>query len=301
MLMRLLAIVTHVWLTLLGFRRTRRRLGDWSLVFYRKGRGGEPRVGEPWVLLHGLGSNALSWSPVARYLAPGSRVLIPELSRLGGTRGPRPALAVAEGAKAVAELLRRELAGEPATVVGLSLGGWMAMRLALAEPALVSRLILIDAGGYRDQDWEAIRTLVTVRDDADVERLYGALFHRVPLLFRLSRTTFRRVFQSPVVTGTLEDLAEHDLFGPEDVARLQVPVGVIWGEHDGIFSAAVGRQIARHARQGAFYLVSDVGHGLHWEAPERLVEAMEEARRELPARRLEPVASLTDATEAAEA
>jgi len=249
------------------------------------------------VLLHGLGSNALSWSPVARHLAPGSRVLLPELSRLGGSRGPRPALDVMEGAKVVAELLRRELAGEPATVVGLSLGGWTAVRLALAEPALVSRLILIDAGGFREQDWEAIRTLVTVRDDADVERLYGALFRRVPWIFRLSRTTFRRVFQSPVVTGILSDLQESDLFGPEEIARLQMPVGVIWGEHDGLFSANVGRQIARAARHGAFYLVPGVGHGLHWEAPRQLVAAMEEAERELPAQRVAPVASVGDVSE----
>jgi pimeloyl-ACP methyl ester carboxylesterase len=285
MLMRLLALVTHVWLTLLGFRRLRRKVGEWSLVFYRKGRGGEP-----WVLLHGLGSNALSWSPVARHLAPGSRVIIPELSRLGGSKGPRAALAVAEGAKVIAELLRRELAGEAATIVGLSLGGWTAVRLALAEPALVSRLILIDSGGYREQDWDAIRTLVTIHDDAGVKRLYGALFHRVPWLFRLSRTTFRRVFQSPVVKGVLEDLAETDLFGPEELARLEMPVAVIWGEHDGLFSTDVGRQMARHARHGAFYLVRDVGHGLHWEAPEQLVAAMEEARRELPAEGEQPVA-----------
>ena len=38
--MRLLAAVTHVWLRLLGFRRLRRKVGDWSLVFYRKGTGG---------------------------------------------------------------------------------------------------------------------------------------------------------------------------------------------------------------------------------------------------------------------
>lgn len=293
MLMRLLALVTHVWLSLLGFRRLRRQLGEWSLVFYRKGRGGEP-----WVLLHGLGSNALSWSPVARHLAPGSRVLIPELSRLGGSRGPRPGLDVVEGAKVVAELLRRELAGEPATVVGLSLGGWMAVRLALAEPALVSRLILIDSGGFREQDWEAIRALVTIRDDADVERLYDALFRRVPWIFRLSRTTFRRVFQSPVVTGILADLQESDLFGPEEIAQLQVPVGVIWAEHDGLFSATVGRQIARAARHGAFYLVPGVGHGLHWEAPRQLVAAMEEAERELPAQRAAPVASVGSVSEA---
>jgi len=291
--MRLLAVVTHGLLRGLGFQRLRRRLGDWSLVFYRKGRGGEP-----WVLLHGLGSNAISWTPVARHLAPDSRVLIPELSRLGGSRGPRAGLAVDEGARVIAELLRRELAGEPATVVGLSLGGWLAVRLALLEPSLVARLILIDAAGYRDQDWDSIRSLITVEDEAGVDRLYGALFQRVPWIFRRSRATFRKVFASPVVRGVISELREADLFGPDELARLEMPVGVIWAEHDGLFSAAVGRQIARHANGAPFYLVPGVGHALHWEDPQRLVEAMEDCRRELPSRAAAPVASMTPAGDA---
>jgi pimeloyl-ACP methyl ester carboxylesterase len=285
MLGRLLNAATRVWLRRLGFQRRRRRLGDWSVVFYRKGRGGEP-----WVLLHGLGSNALTWSPVARYLAPDSRVLIPELSILGGTRGPYAGLGVDDGARVMADLLRRELAGEPATVVGLSLGGWTAMRLALAEPSLVSRLILIDAGGYRDQDWDCIRSLVTVRTVADVERLYGALFQRVPWIFKVSKRAFRDVYRSEAVTGVLERLAGEHLCGPAELARLEMPVGMIWAEHDGLFTAAVGRQMARHVRQGAFYLVRGVGHAIHFEAPRQLVEAMEDCRRELPLRLEAPLA-----------
>lgn len=277
MLLRLLAILTHFWLRLLGFRRTRRQIGDWSLVFYRKGRGGEP-----WVLLHGLGSNALSWSAVARYLAPASRVLIPELSAIGGTEGPRAGLAIEDGVPVVAELLRRELAGEPATIVGLSLGGWLAVRLALAEPALVGRLVLIDAGGYRDQDWDRIRELVTVRGEEDVELLYRALFRRVPLIFRASRRAFRRVFTSAAVTAVIDALREEDAFGPPELAQLRMPVAVIWAEGDGLFRASVGREIARHVPQASFYLVPDVGHALHWEDPRRLVEVLEESRRELP-------------------
>ena len=280
MLLRLLALATHVWLRLLGFRRLRRRIGDWRVVFYRMGGGGEP-----FVLLHGLGSNALSWSPVARRLARTSRLLVPELSAIGGTRGPRAALDVASGPGVLAELLRRELAGEPATVVGLSLGGWLAVRLALAEPSLVSRLILIDAAGYRDQDWESIRELVTVESEEDVDQLYGALFRRVPPVFRVSRAGFRRVFASAAVTslvGPEGALGETDLYGPEELARLRIPVGVIWAEHDGLFSADIGREMVRHLPNGRFYLVTGAGHGLHWEAPERLLDALEACRRDLP-------------------
>ena len=281
MLFRLLALLTHSWLRLLGFQRMRRQIGDWRIVFYRMGRGGEP-----FVLLHGLGSNALSWSPVARRLARTSRLIVPELSVIGGTRGPRAALDIANGPRVLAELLRRELAGEPATVVGLSLGGWHAVRLALAEPSLVSRLILIDAAGYREQDWEAIRELVTVETEEDVDHLYGALFRRVPPVFRASRAGFRRVFGSAAVTSLVGKdgaLGEADLYGPEDLARLRMPVGVIWAEHDGLFSAAVGREMASHLADGRFYLVEGAGHGLHWEAPARLLDALEACRRDLPA------------------
>jgi pimeloyl-ACP methyl ester carboxylesterase len=286
-LLRLLAIVTHFWLRLLGFHRLRRTIGDWSVVFYRMG-----GRGEPWVLLHGLGSNALSWSPVARRLAKSCRLIVPELSGIGGTRGPRAALDVREGAHVIAELLRRELAGEPATVVGLSLGGWIAVRLALAEPSLVSRLVLIDAAGYAEQDWDAIRELVTVDSDEDVDRMYAALFRRVPRVFRLSRAGFKRVFGSQAVRSLIGEggLREEDLFDAEDLRRLAVPVGVIWGEHDGLFSAEVGRTMASHLRNGRFYLVDGAAHGLHWEKPAALVAALERLRRELPAEAPVPVA-----------
>jgi abhydrolase domain-containing protein 6 len=285
--MRLFALATHVGLRAVGFRRLRRRLGDWNVVFYRHGRGGEPLL-----LLHGLGSNALSWSPVARRFGKRDRLIVPELSAIGGTRGPRAALDIRDGARVLAELLRRELAGEPATIVGLSLGGWMAVRLALEAPALVSRLILIDAAGYREQDWEAIKELVTVSCDADVDRLYAALFQSVPRLFRLSRGTFRKVFSSAAVTCILDRLTEDDLYGPEDLARLEVPVGVIWAEHDGLFSASVGRELASHLRHGRFYLVEGVGHALHWELPAALLDALERCRAELPAGAPGPVAVL---------
>lgn len=282
MLLRLLALATHVGLRLLGFRRLTRQIGEWRVVYYRM-RG----QGEPWVLLHGLGSNALSWSPVARRFSRSTRLIVPELSMIGGTRGPAAALDVANGARVVAELLRRELAGEPATVVGLSLGGWIATRLALEHPELVSRLVLIDAAGYAEQDWERIRALVTIEDDEDVDALYAALFRRVPWTFRLSRAGFRRVFGSAAVRSLISEdglLGETDLYGAPELARLRIPVGVIWAEHDGLFAAEVGRSIAGQVAEGRFYLVEGAGHGLHWERPDRLVAALEQCRAELPPR-----------------
>ena len=66
----------------------------------------------------------------------------------------------------------------------------MSVRLALERPDLVERLVLVDAGGYRDQDWGRIQELTDVANLSDVDRLYKALFHRTPLIFEMSRRGF---------------------------------------------------------------------------------------------------------------
>lgn len=276
MLVRLLSLASRLGLRLAGATRHRLRLGEVTLSYARAGR----RDGEPWVLLHGLGSVGVSWSPVVRALRRECRLLVPEMSALGGSQAPGDALGIQDGAQAVARLIETELGGRPATVAGLSLGGWMAVRLALARPELVARLVLIDAGGYRDQDWEKIQYLVTVDDMAGVDRIYRALFVRVPWSFRRGRKTFLEAYTSPSVRTVLENTREEDTYDDRDLARLDMPAAVIWGEHDGIFPLATGRAMAAALPQGRLEVLPDCGHGVHWECPAALVAALQRFRRE---------------------
>src|SRR5436305_1061883 len=175
----LFALLTMAYLWLVGARRRRLRIGRTSLVYYEVG----PADGEPWLLLHGLGSVAAAWGPVMRRLRRDCRLIVPELSELGGSEidgGAAGGLGPMEGVEVIVRLLAERFGGRPVTVCGLSLGGWLATRLALAHPELVARLALVDAGGYRDQDWGGIERLVRVKDLAGVASLYGALFARVP-------------------------------------------------------------------------------------------------------------------------
>jgi pimeloyl-ACP methyl ester carboxylesterase len=282
MLLRLYGLATRFSLRLMGAERKRLDdvgAGPVSLVYYSVG----PADGEPWVLLHGLGAVAATWLPVMRALSSsrksGCRVLVPELSALGGTRGPRAGLGVLQGAWMVARLIEKELGGRPANVTGISLGGWTAARLALRRPDLVSRLVLIDAGGYRDQDWDMVQQLVRVNDLDGIDRLYKALFGRVPWFLRLSRKGFLRTYTSPSVIETLDDLEEHDTFCDEDLARLRMPTALIWGEKDGLFKIEVARAMAAALPQVHLEVIPGCGHAVHIECPGRLVEAIERFRR----------------------
>ncbi|HEY0514802.1 MAG TPA: alpha/beta hydrolase [Thermoanaerobaculia bacterium] len=279
MLLKLFNQAVARYLRLLGARRrvleTGTETGPVSLAYYAIG----PEAGEPWVLLHGLGSVAATWAPVMRRLRRSCRILVPELSALGGTRCPGGALGIGQAAEVLLTLMDRELGGRPVTLTGISLGGWMATRLALDHPERVSRLALIDSGGYRDQDWDTIQSLVTVRDLAGVDRLYQALFVRVPWMMRLSRATFLKAYTSRAVRSALAGLSEADTFDAADLARLRMPTALIWAERDGLFTAATGRAMAAALSQGHLEIIPGRGHAIHMEDPRALVAALQRFRR----------------------
>jgi 3-oxoadipate enol-lactonase len=287
MLLRCAAAASNLSLRLMGARRVRREIPPASIVLYRLG----PPDGEPWLLLHGMGSIAGSWVQVIGEMRRDCRLLVPELSQLGGTRAPGGGIGVANAADYLARLLEAELGRSPrATVAGLSLGGWMAVRLALARPDLVARLVLIDAGGYRHQDWDRIQQLVTVSDLAGVDRLYGEMFVRTPWILRHSRQGFLRSYTSPGVLRVLTDTTEDDVFDDADLARLTMPTALIWGERDGLFQLETARAMAAALPQARLEVVPDCGHALHLECPGRLAAALQRFRQatSLPAPLVRP-------------
>lgn len=270
MLLRLFLLWTRLVLRFLGASRKRYQIGETSLLVHRLG----PEDGEPWVLLHGLGSTSLSWHRIARALRSECRLVIPELSALGGTATPRHGLGVADGARVVGRLIERELPGRRVNLGGISLGGWIAVRATLARPDQVGRLLLIDCAGYLDQDWERIQDLTRIDDLAGVERLYKVLFQRTPWILRRSKGVFLRAYSSPAVRQIFDTTTEADGFTDRDLARIEVPVGLIWGERDGLFELAVARAMAAALPDARLEVLEGAGHAVHWERPKQLVRAV---------------------------
>src|SRR3989440_8867460 len=105
--------------------------------------GGE---GAPLVLVHGLGGAASNWVELAPALTRTHRVLAVDLPGHAGS-SPLPAAAsLTPFADVVAWLAEREQM-VPAAFVGHSLGGLVALRLALRRPDAVSAIVLAAAAG----------------------------------------------------------------------------------------------------------------------------------------------------------
>lgn len=263
----------HAALRAAGARSLRFRDGAQAFTVWRLG----PRGGEPWVLLHGLGAMAAGWLPLARALKRDCRLVVPELSALGGSRVTGGGLAMGDGLPVLSALLDQQFPGERVTLAGNSLGGWMAMRLALARPDRVARLVLIAPGGFRDQDWERIEHLLRVRDLEGAARIVSAMFLHPPLPRPLMARAFRAAFTSEAVCGTLDKLCEADTLDEDDLARLDLPVALIWGESDGVFDVSTAERMAAALPHAHVYRLP-AAHVVQWDRPGQLVAAVEDFR-----------------------
>jgi 3-oxoadipate enol-lactonase len=98
------------------------------------------------LLLHGLGVNSSSWLPQMEVLVvAGYRVLAPDLRGFGRSTYPGRT-SLAEMAQDAAALLRAVASG-PVDVAGISMGGAVALHLALDHPSLVRSQVLVNTSG----------------------------------------------------------------------------------------------------------------------------------------------------------
>ena len=98
------------------------------------------------VLVHGITSSSRTWERVLPLLAERHTVLAPDLLGHGSSAKPRGDYSLGAYASGLRDLLAA-LGEPPATVVGHSLGGGIAMQLAYQFPERVERLALVASGG----------------------------------------------------------------------------------------------------------------------------------------------------------
>jgi pimeloyl-ACP methyl ester carboxylesterase len=248
-------------------------------------------VGDPLVLVHGLGGAAANWLALVPLLLPGRRLLVPELP---GHCGSSP-LAAAPSLNAFADRVAVAMEQEgfaPAPVVGHSLGGAIALRLAIRRPDLVSALVLAGAAGISSRRRSA-RYALTVTGIVKPARRIAPHRRLVARSATLKRLVFGRwgAADPPALTP---ELVEAFLAGPAlhtdtlsaakalvrddlrpDLGRVRCPALVLWGARDNQLSVEDAFDYARRLR-ARLRVIADCGHLLIAERPEACADAITE-------------------------
>ena len=255
--------------------------------------------GSPVLFIHGLGSSGyIEWRFNLEQAASKHRVYAPDLPGFGRTEKPRARY----GIPYFTRFIERYMEGRglrSATVVGASLGGRIALELALRRPKLVSKLVLVNALGLGRPNLRFSYGLVTIPrvGEAVMQVARNALHWAPPNMVR--RVAARYAGASSDVNRTMDDTylghlrelysAEgyHDaylatirslvspraLLGEQyDMTRrlgeLSIPVQLIWGADDPLFPVAHATRAHALIKGARLALIEGAGHTPQAERPE---------------------------------
>jgi 3-oxoadipate enol-lactonase len=246
--------------------------------------GGEPvAAGGPVAFLHGLGGSRTAWDPQLAALGERRRCLAWDMPGYGSS-APLPVTTFPALADAAVAWLGHA-ASLPAHLVGLSMGGMVALHTALAHPAAVKTLVLLDTSpafgldGVTTVDAWVEARLAPLRDgetpasmaprvlraiagpDADDDVLDAA----AAAMARISPAAFEQAVRC---------LPTHDVRGR--LHEIRVPTLVLVGEHDAETPLPYSDYLARHVPDARLRVVAGAGHLTNTERPDAVNELIAE-------------------------
>jgi pimeloyl-ACP methyl ester carboxylesterase len=189
------------------------------------------------LLLHGLGGSHDDWRRQVAGFARHFRVVAPDLRGFGDSERLEP-YTIQQHARDAAALLEA-LGISRAHVVGLSMGGAIAMELALAEPQRVAGLVLANTSpGFELSNWErrylgfSRLFLALVLGVGGVARMFGRAVFPAPHQERLRQRLLERASHTSrwVYIASLRALIRWN--AEARLGSIRSPVLVIGAEHD---------------------------------------------------------------------
>jgi len=258
-----------------------------KLNFRTQGEPGRPAI----ILLHGLFGSATNWGTVARHLGQHYHVLVPDLRNHG--QSPHDPDCSYEAMVGDVLHLMDDQGVDAATLVGHSMGGKLAMHLALNHPERVSGLAVVDMSpvnyahdfqdvvdAFRAVDMAAVGS----RTDADAQMvphigiagvraflLQNLVKGRDGWLWRVNLDALAR--SQDQITGFPEQ---------NEWAVYSRPVGFIHGELSDYVKPAYEPQIYRLFPAAELCMVEQAGHWVYAEKPEGFMHCLDRYLGMLP-------------------
>jgi pimeloyl-ACP methyl ester carboxylesterase len=218
--------------------------------------------GRPLLLVHGLGSRGEDWANlIPQLINSGNRVYALDLLGYGDSEQPRDARYSISQQAAMVEGFLDSQHLQQVDMAGWSMGGWIAMQVALQQPQRIRRLVLLDSAGLRFQ-LSFDPALFQPASPRDLVKLEEILIpHPRPLPGFLAMAMLRRgdhvgwvVRRSVQSMMTGEDLVDGKL------GALTMPVLIGWGDQDKLIPLSVGYRLHQEIMQSVLDVYDGCGH-----------------------------------------
>jgi pimeloyl-ACP methyl ester carboxylesterase len=231
--------------------------------------------GPPVLLLHG-GAGPFSVAGFADLLVStyGARVITPTHPGFNGTARPAGIAQMRDLAQLYVQLIE-DLDLTDVTVVGNSIGGWVAAEIALLASPRIAHVVLVDAAGLQI-DADPIVDFFALTMDQVAELSYAN-----PDAFRIDVDAMSPEQKAAMAANraTLQvfggtTMADGALLGR--LPQIDVPTLVVWGAADRVVPLAHGHAYADNIPGARLVIIDKAGHLPQLEAPEELLPLVSE-------------------------
>lgn len=251
-------------------------MGNFTIAYEEQGEG------EVVVLLHGFCGSSAYWEKVSPLLADSFRVIMPDLRGHGASDAPLGSYTIEQMADDVA-LLLETLGVEKYTVLGHSMGGYVALSLAQRYNNRLSGVGLIHSTAYPDSDeakekrLKAIAAINSEGITAFIDGLVPGLF--APESLDKLPAAVNRVkelgYKTPPQGAIGAAMAMRERADRRDVlSAAPIPVLLVAGEKDGLIS--LERTFTTDKEHVAQAVIHEVGHMSMYEDPQQLADIIKQ-------------------------
>jgi len=229
-----------------------------KIAYYQAGKGGAV------IFIHGLGADSRHWAANIDALSQNFRVIA--VDQIGYGQSDKPLMRyTVENFSAYLQGFLQALKIPKASLVGNSLGGWVALDFTLRHPQMVEKLVLVDAAGLRPTaalNWpEGGRMTLSPITTKWFFELMEA--NKQWATADLGPNAFERHVQNgdsyTVASSVAEMLTGHD-FEDKKLGNVRVPTLIIWGRDDLLIPLAMGEQFHKGIAGSQMIVMDGTGH-----------------------------------------
>jgi pimeloyl-ACP methyl ester carboxylesterase len=250
-------------------------------VYSQKIHNYEAGQGPGLILLHGLGLDAGIWVLQIPVVARTHHVYAVDM--IGFGRSDKPPLEYSvETFVEFLEGFMRQAGIAKATLVGLSLGGWVTLEFAVQHAEMVERLVLVNSAGLRPPAPLTAESLAILNPGslAEERNLLKFVIHNQELVSEAYvELSFQRRLRSGsgyTVARMIHSMLTRDEWFDTRLSQASAPALVVSGREDRLIPLAMGEEIARRLRGSKLVVFDECGHLTPVEKPAEFAQAVTE-------------------------
>ena len=227
------------------------------------------------VLLHGLGTSSSTWIHVFPQLIKRFHVVAVDLPGFGfsSLKNGGEFLSFGELSDVLIQILPR-ITSTPFTLIGHSLGGWLAMDYAIRSPELVQRVILINPAGILYPGIEEQQNVFEISNLRSLYIFLGRLWWKYPWYFKPFAPAILHDLTKRKVVQFVRSIQGKDFLN-ERLCTLRKPAHLIWGRNDGVISQQTVQVLKTEVPQIDLNFIDRCGHVPQLERPAELLKILD--------------------------